>query len=121
MGFVLQKMFKVLFKWLFTVLFPRENEPKEGQSPFQQADVPGFNKSLNHLGEALDHVDTRLDQQLEARYGQAGANTSAGREEWELNVLRAEVAELRADVRLLKRTLHLNNTNSEAHDAAPYE
>lgn len=126
---LLKTLFKLVFKWLFRLVAavePPAEPPQNGyKRPTPERSANGdyraeaaAENAVAHLRQAIDNFEDSLSRNGE--YGTNGATTATAESEDEedINELRAELAELKADIRSLRRMLNQSSSASPHDDNA---
>jgi hypothetical protein len=120
---LLKALFKIVFKWLFLLFTSfdapaethRNGVPRNGTarsaSRGDSTDIMA-EKAISHFKEAVEEVEDNLNRRLEKLYTGAASLDDNSPDAPELNDLRAELAELKADIRSLKRMM-ASSTDSD--------
>lgn len=123
--FLFKAFFKVFFKWLLFLFASTENpiktarngrcQSKGSSAEFceKRSDISA-EKAIGYFKQAIDEAEANLNRKIERLY--EGVNQASP---WQpdsvedMNELRAEIAELKADIRHMRRSLCRNSDPSD--------
>lgn len=111
MMFVVTRLFRILLKWLYTALIAGKQSKvnvdvaMNGRGRAASGSEDMADRAYSHLKQALEELEDSIDRKAsQTGRGTATATASEVAEEiQDINELRAELAELKADIRALRR------------------
>lgn len=126
---LLKTLFKIVFKWFFRLLASLEGTldtpPSNGRrssygAPAEQRAEAAAERALHRVKHAVSDFEESLNRKAESLYSDNDIKGQDffGQDTADINDLRAELAELKADIRSLKRAVVTNgesNGNPDNH------
>jgi chromosome segregation ATPase len=123
-----KSLLKVFLKWLLTLFAAAEDRlevPQNGnrngagkhEDRESQPEIL-VNQALHHIKQAVDDFEDNLNRKAEKLSNLPPRYSRQDGHDTEINDLHAELAELKADIRFLKRTLE---HQSEVHENRPQD